>query len=312
LATYLVTGGAGFVGSHLADALLRNGHSVLILDDLSTGKRENCPRGAELRVGDVSDRATVRAAMAGKDGCFHLAAVASVPKSLNDWPGTNQANLCGTVNVLDSARDPSGRGPVPVVYASSAAIYGDAGPVPLSEATPHAPLSPYGADKAASELHAHVAREAFGVPAVGLRFFNIFGPRQDPSSPYSGVISIFVERFRRGLPLDLYGPGTQVRDFVYVHDVVRALIAAMARAHSAYPVYNVCTGKGINLLELIDELSRLFARRPRVARHPARTGDIPLSFGDPSRLNRHLGVVADTSFADGLRRLVMSKASIAA
>lgn len=312
MAAYLVTGGAGFVGSHLADALLERGHSVLVLDDLSTGKRENCPRGAELRVGDVGDRATVDAAMAGQDGCFHLAAVASVPKSLNDWPGTNRTNLCGTVNVLDSARDPSGRGPIPVVYASSAAIYGDAGPVPLSEVSPHAPLSPYGADKAASELHARVAREAFGVPAVGLRFFNVFGPRQDPSSPYSGVISIFVERFRRGLPLDLYGPGTQARDFVYVHDVVRALMAAMASAYSAYPVYNVCTGRGTSLLELIDELSSLFARHPRIARSPARSGDIHVSLGDPTRLNQHLGVVADTSFGDGLRRLVSSEASIAA
>ncbi|HYZ25110.1 MAG TPA: NAD-dependent epimerase/dehydratase family protein, partial [Rhodopila sp.] len=185
MSTYLVTGGAGFIGSHLCDALGARGDVVRVLDDLSTGKRENLRPEVELIVGDIADPLTAADAVAGIDGCFHLAAIASVEKGVTDWLGTHHANLTGTISIFDAIRR-TGRG-IPVVYASSAAVYGDAATVPIAETEPCRPLSAYGADKYGSELHARVASHVHGIPTVGLRFFNVYGPRQDPASPYSGV-----------------------------------------------------------------------------------------------------------------------------
>src|SRR6201996_6028020 len=226
MSTYLVTGGAGFIGSHLCDALAGRGDTVRVLDDLSTGHRRNVPPGAHLIVGDVADPAAVDQAMEGVDGCFHLAAIASVEKGVTDWLGTHRANITGTITVFDAIRRQGSR--IPVVYASSAAVYGDATDGPIAETAPCRPLSAYGADKYGFELHARVPSHVHGIPTVGLRFFNVYGPRQDPKSPYSGVISIFCERIAGGLPIAIYGDGQQTRDFVYVADVVRALLAAMA------------------------------------------------------------------------------------
>ncbi len=220
---YLVTGGAGFIGSHVCDALLARGARVRVLDDLSTGRRENVPAGAELLVGDAADPAVVRDATAGISGCFHLAAIASVARGVEDWLGTHRANLTATITILDALR---GRD-VPVVYASSAAVYGDCPVRPIDEAAPLRPLSAYGADKLGCELHARVATHVHRVPTAGLRFFNVYGPRQDPRSPYSGVISIFCERVRSGRAVQIHGDGGQTRDFVFVADVVAALLAAM-------------------------------------------------------------------------------------
>ncbi len=312
VAIYLVTGGCGFIGSHLADALLADGHQVHILDNLSTGDRINCPASANLVVGDIRDRETVAALMRAVDGCFHLAAIASVTQTLADWPGTSQINLAGTVNILDKARRGRGGGPVPVVYASSAAVDGNNQRLPISEADCPAPLTPYGADKAACELHGLVARESFGVSAVGLRFFNVFGPRQNPASPYSGVISIFADRFRRGVACELFGDGHQGRDFVYVADVVAALKESMASATVARPVYNVCTGNLTTLNDLLDILTELFGDQPPVHRRPARPGDIHLSVGDPAALAADLGVRARTTLRDGLRNLLAEDIRVAA
>src|SRR5581483_1856399 len=171
MASYLVTGGCGFIGSHLADALLARGHAVRILDDLSTGQRKNAPAKAEVVIGDVADPAVVLRAMRGMAGCFHLAAIPSVQRSIDAWLATHRVNLGGTINVLDAARAAGG---VPVVYASSAAVYGDLASLPLAESAAPAPLSPYGADKAASELQARAAFHVHGVPSTGLRFFNVF------------------------------------------------------------------------------------------------------------------------------------------
>jgi UDP-glucose 4-epimerase len=173
MARYLVTGGCGFIGSHLADALVEAGHSVRILDDLSTGKRENAPEAAEIVIGDVADANAVARAMRGVDGAFHLAAIASVARSNEDWAGTHRVNVTGTVNVMDAARIAKSGKPVPVVYISSAAVYGDNQDVPLTEAATTRPLTAYGADKLASELHGRVAWEVHRVPTVGFRFFNI-------------------------------------------------------------------------------------------------------------------------------------------
>jgi UDP-glucose 4-epimerase len=297
LGAYLVTGGCGFIGSHLVEALLRAGHAVRVLDDLSTGHRHNLPPGVELLEGDVADAALVRRAMAGMDGCFHLAAVASVERSNLDWLGTHRANLTGSICVFDAARE----GRRPVVYASSAAIYGDNPALPLAEDARPRPLSAYGADKLGSEQHALVAGLVHGVPSCGLRFFNVFGPRQDPRSPYSGVISIFCDRLRAGQGITVYGDGGQSRDFIYVGDVVRALRAAMDRAATTAPVFNVCTGRATTVLDLATTIARLLGRNPEIAFAPPRAGEIRESLGDPAAAMRALGFAAETSLEDGLR-----------
>ncbi len=303
MADYLVTGGCGFIGSHVADALLAAGSGVRILDDLSTGARANAPRGAEVIVGDVADGSAVEAAMAGMDGCFHLAAIASVQMGLEDWAGTHRVNLGGTIHVFEAARRARAGEPVPVVYASSAAVYGDNPEVPLAEAAAPSPISAYGADKLGCELHGRVAAEAHGVPTAGLRFFNVYGPRQDPGSPYSGVISIFADRIGKGEEVTIYGDGGQVRDFVYVGDVVRALLAAMAALDPAAPawaVYNVCAGRAISVNELAATLGAISRVEPRIRHAPARAGDIRTSIGDPAKAAAALGFEARTTLADGL------------
>jgi UDP-glucose 4-epimerase len=253
---YLITGGAGFIGSHLADALLAMGHPVRVLDDLSTGRAQNCDPRCQLVRADVADPDAVLQALDGVSGCFHLAAVASVARSNEDWLGTHRTNQTGTITVLDAARQ---RGRVPVVYASSAAVYGDAGAAAISESRPPAPLTAYGADKLGSELHARVAHHVHGVPTFGLRPFNIYGPRQDPSSPYSGVISIFARQVASGAPISLHGDGGQTRDFVYVDDVVLHLLAAMAHLqhHGGCAVRNVCTGRTTTIAALASLLGDL-------------------------------------------------------
>jgi UDP-glucose 4-epimerase len=302
--TYLVTGGCGFIGSHLAHALAGSGHRVRILDDLSTGQRANAPAAAEIVVGDVADADTVVRAMAGVDGCFHLAAVASVQRSTEAWHATHRINLGGSINVFEAARRGPGGRPVPVVYASSAAVYGDNAAVPLAEDAPLAPLTPYGADKAGSELHARAAGAVFGVPTVGLRFFNVYGPRQDPRSPYSGVISIFADRIAAGRPIVIYGDGRQSRDFVYVADVIAALLASMDGARPSPAVYNVCTGRATTLLDLVTTLEGVTGRRATASHGPPRPGDIRVSLGAPRRLAAALGVRPLTALAEGLAALL--------
>ena len=305
MAEYLVTGGCGFIGSHLVDALLTRGDGVRVLDDLSSGKRENLAPAARLTVGDVRDAGAVRTAIEGLDGCFHLAAIASVQRGNEDWAGTHAVNLTGAINVFDAARRAKGGAPVPVVYASSAAVYGDVTTMPLSEAGAVRPISAYGADKLGCELHGRVGGLVHGVPNIGLRFFNVFGPRQDPKSPYSGVISIFAGRLVAGQELTVFGDGGQVRDFIYVGDVVGALLAAMAKASDGAPevfpeVFNVCTGRETSVLALAKLMSELHGVEPRIAFAPPRTGDIRISIGDPAKAQAGLGHAARESLRDGL------------
>jgi UDP-glucose 4-epimerase len=300
MATYLVTGGAGFIGSHLCDALIGRGARVRVLDDLSTGKRNNLPLGAELIVGDVADPAAVRDAVAGIDGCFHLAAVASVARGVDDWLGTHRTNLTGTIAIFDALR----RQPVKVVYASSAAVYGDCPTQPITETAPTRPLSAYGADKLACELHARVATHVHGIPTVGLRFFNVYGPRQDPESPYSGVISIFCERARNGAVFDIHGDGLQTRDFIYVGDVVSTLLVAMQRQTEAAAVFNVCTGEATQVQELARTVAALADRQPEMRYRPARPGDIQASVGSPSAARGALGLTPGVALSDGLARVL--------
>ncbi|MFN0041715.1 MAG: NAD-dependent epimerase/dehydratase family protein [Alphaproteobacteria bacterium] len=299
--TYLVTGGCGFIGSHLVEALRARGDRVRVLDDLSSGRRENLPADAPLVVGDVRDAGAVAATLADADGCFHLAAIASVQRGNEDWAGTHAVNLTGAIQVLDAARRVRGGRPVPVVYASSAAVYGDNQDMPLAESAATRPLSAYGADKLGCELHARVGALVHGVPTVGLRFFNVFGPRQDPKSPYSGVISIFAGRLARGDGLTVFGDGRQERDFIHVDDVVRALLAAMARADARAPeVFNICTGKSTTILELAGLMRELAGRQARIEHAPPRAGDIRISLGDPRKAEAKLGFRAAIGLREGL------------
>jgi len=305
MARYLVTGGCGFIGSHLVEALLAARHQVRILDDLSSGKRENQRQGSELLIGDVTDAAAVDSAMRGIDGCFHLAAIASVERSTRDWLGVHRTNLGGAINVFDSVRRRDGDRRIPIVYASSAAVYGDNPQVPLVETAPLQPLSPYGADKAGCELHARVAMVVHGIPTAGLRVFNAYGPRQDPHSPYSGVISIFARCLLAGQPLVIHGDGGQVRDFVYVTDVVRVFVAAMASLDTATPtaeIYNVASGRATSIKQLAELLAIERGAAPRLEFAPARQGDIRMSLGSGEKTEAKLGVRVEVALPEGLRR----------
>ena len=308
MAKFLVTGGCGFIGSHLVEALLAEGHSVRVLDDLSTGKRRNIPEDlVELIVGNVGDPSVVHAAMEKVDGCFHLAAIASVQLSNRDWVGTHRVNLTGTIAVFDAARTAKAGAAVPVVYASSAAVYGDNTNLPLSETELPEPLTAYGADKLGCELHAKVAGVVHGVPTCGFRFFNVFGPRQDPGSPYSGVISIFADKLRAGQGLTIFGDGQQTRDFVYVADVVQHLLAGMNGASAAAPVFNVSTGHKTSIGALAETMAELLHVPLKIEYLPARAGDIRHSLGNPASATDALGIAAETGLKDGLRHLFAAK-----
>jgi UDP-glucose 4-epimerase len=296
MATILVTGGCGFIGSHLCSALRARGDTVRVLDDLSTGSAANLAPGAKLLLGDVNQPLALREAMAGVDACFHLAAIASVERGVTEWLTTHRTNLSATIAVMDAAR----LARVPVVYASSAAIYGQQAALPLEETARPAPLSAYGADKLGCEQHAKVAGHVHGLPTMGLRFFNVFGPRQDPASPYSGVISIFCDRLQQGLPLRLYGDGGQTRDFIYVGDVVAALLQAMRRACVTAPVCNVCTGHAVSVLELAELVAELCGTEAKFVAMEARRGEIRDSVGSPQLARQILGVAATVSLRQGL------------
>ncbi len=312
---YLVTGGCGFIGSHLVDRLITGGAGVRVLDDLSTGTRANLHPEAELVVGDVADRGALGESLADVDGCFHLAAIASVARCQADAPGAHRVNLGASVSLFDLARP--GALDLPVVYASSAAVYGDNPDLPLAETARTVPFSAYGADKLGCELHARAGAHTHGLRATGLRFFNVYGPRQDPSSPYSGVISIFLDRLARGMPITVHGDGAQSRDFVAVADVVALLTRAMDRLHGARdhggaaPVFNVCTGQATSIRELAQTLAQLAGRQPEIRSAPARPGDIRHSLGSPARASDALGYRPRVRLAEGLAELARAAAEAA-
>jgi UDP-glucose 4-epimerase len=293
---YLVTGGCGFIGSHLADRLVDQGHQVRILDNLSSGQLDNAPAEAEVIVGDVGDPLTVRRALHNVDGCFHLAAVASVTRCNTEPLAANRTNLAGTLNVLSIAAT----GGVPVVYASSAAVYGANLAIPLVEGSATQPLSVYAADKLGCEVHASVASHFHGIRTVGLRLFNVYGPRQDPSSPYSGVISIFISRAQNRQELEVFGDGQQVRDFVFVDDVVSAFVAAMEKQDPGASICNVCTGEGTTVLALAQLVSELAGQPARIRYGAPRAGEVRTSIGHPRRLTDYYGIVPAISLRVGL------------
>ncbi|MGD0997977.1 MAG: NAD-dependent epimerase/dehydratase family protein [Thermoleophilia bacterium] len=296
----LITGGAGFIGSHAAEALLSAGERVRVLDDFSTGRPENLAgiSGAlEVVEGDVRDPETVTAAMRGCDRVLHLAAIASVTRSFADPATTEAVNVGGTANVLAAARDGGARR---VVLASSCAVYGATAALPVSEAAPTRPESPYARSKLAGEDLCRAACARDGLQAGVLRFFNVYGPRQDPSSDYSGVIAIFMERLSSGGTCTVYGDGRQTRDFVFVADVVAACRAALdARALDGAPV-NVGTGVETSLRDVLAALATASGREPLVAFAAAREGDIRRSWAACDRAVELLGFRATTALTQGL------------
>lgn len=297
----LVTGGAGFIGSHLVDTLLADGRQVVVLDNFSTGKRNNLPQdhpALSVIDGDIRDLSTVDAATAGVDAIVHLAAVASVQASIADPVTTHQVNLVGTLNLLQAAREHHVRR---FVYASSAAVYGDTAQLPIDEDEPPAPLTPYAADKLAGEHYCDFYGRQFGLEPVVFRFFNIFGPRQDPTSPYSGVISIFLKQAMDRRSMTVFGDGEQSRDFVYVDDLVRLLTDAItARKPPVQPV-NVGNGHQTSLNELLQMIGD-FAGAPLVIRYDSpRAGDIRHSCADNQRICQQLNYHSRHSIAEGLR-----------
>ena len=305
----LVTGGAGFIGSHLVHLLLGEGHTVTVLDDLSTGKAENLPReGGNLRllIGDVADQAALDSVLPGQDAAVHLAAVASVEASVREPIRTHRTNLEGSIRLFDSA---ARLGIRRVLYASSAAVYGNNTDLPLREESEKRPLSPYAADKLAGEHYLAHYHRLDRLDATAFRFFNVFGPRQDPSSPYSGVISIFLDRARRGATITVHGDGTQSRDFVYVGDVVRALAAEVTRTSgrpAEMSVFNVGRGSQVSLLQLLELVRGLPAVRPFEVEFSApRHGDIHTSLADVSRL-RATGWRPRSALNEGLAQTLKS------
>ncbi|MFJ4193659.1 NAD-dependent epimerase/dehydratase family protein [Pseudomonas sp. NPDC089534] len=301
----LITGGAGFIGSHLVDALLAKGRSVRVLDDLSTGKRSNLPLDnpkVELVVGDVADAALVATAMQGCSAVAHLAAVASVQASVDDPVKTHQSNFIGTLNVCEAMRV---AGVKRVLFASSAAVYGNNGEgQAIDEDTPKAPLTPYASDKLAGEHYFDFYRRQHGLEPVIFRFFNIFGPRQDPSSPYSGVISIFSERAQKGLPITVFGDGEQTRDFLYVEDLVDVLVQAIEKPEAQAGAVNVGWNRATNLKQMLAELEKVVGQLPAVSYGPARSGDIRHSRADNRRLLERFDLPAQTPMSVGLARLL--------
>jgi UDP-glucose 4-epimerase len=282
-ARILVTGGAGFIGSHVVDALVDRGQAVTVIDDLSIGLRESVSERANLIVGSVTDFELIHDVIADSHACIHLAAIASIQRCNGAWAESHQINQSAFVGLLEAvARRPGG--PIPVVYASSAAVYGDASEVPIREDAPTHPLSFYGADKLGCELQARVAGMA-GVPSFGLRLFNVYGVGQYPTSSYSDVISIFFDRAFRGEPLVIYGDGSQIRDFIHLDDVVRYMIAALGYASTDSPICNLGTGIDTSILDL----ARMVCR--------ALNSSSPIVF-DARRQNEVLASAADMSLVE--------------
>lgn len=300
---YLVTGGAGFIGSHIAEELVREGHDVTIVDDLSTGKLSNIfpfEDKVNLVQGDIRDYDLMRKATQGIDIVFHEAAIASVAKSVEDPVATDAINVGGTVSVLTAAKE---CGVKKVVFASSAAIYGDDPELPKREDMAPKPLSPYAFHKLAGEYYLRLFHQLYGLQGVALRYFNVFGPRQDPKSEYSGVISIFLDRFKRDVEYTIHGDGKQSRDFVYVKDVVRANLAAAATDFDHVPVINVACSRSNDLLTLAQHLQDISGVSRQAQFGPERAGDIKHSRADNTRLKTLLKVDPKVGFREGLEKL---------
>jgi nucleoside-diphosphate-sugar epimerase len=304
MSVYLVTGGAGFIGSNIVEELVRRGERVRILDNFSTGRMENVAsfqEDIELIEGDLRHLDTVRQATEGVDYILHQGAIPSVPKSIDNPLDTDESNVRGTLNLLVAARD---SGVKRVMYASSSAVYGDTPTLPKTEEMKPAPLSPYAVSKLAGEHYCQVFCQVYGLETVALRYFNVFGPRQDPTSQYAAVIPKFVTAMLRGERPVIYGDGEQSRDFGYVTNVVQANLLAATAPGVGGQVFNIACGQRYNLLELVATINRILGTDITPVHTSPRVGDIRHSLADIVRAREMLGYQVEVEFEAGLRRLI--------
>jgi nucleoside-diphosphate-sugar epimerase len=303
MASYLVTGGAGFIGSHLAEELVRRGERVRVADSFITGKRENLAHvsGVELLEGDLADIAVAQRAVAGVDYVLHQAAIPSVPRSVQDPITSNRANIDASLNVLVAARDARVKR---VVYAGSSSAYGNTPTLPKVETMGTAPLSPYALQKLVAEQYCQMFTKLYGLETVTIRYFNVFGPRQDPSSPYSGVISLFIRALVEGRAPTIYGDGGQTRDFTYVANVVDGVLRACAAPAASGEVINVATGGRISLNDLFRALKDLTGASVEPIYAETRAGDVRDSQADIDKARRLLGYEPTVTFEQGLEKTV--------
>ena len=304
MSTYVVTGGAGFIGSHIAEQLLRQQHSVRVVDDFSTGKMANIEGlGGNLDVFkvDIAEPSGLAAAFRGADYIVHQAAIPSVPKSMKDPVTSNRANVDGTLNVLVAARD---AGVKRVVYASSSSVYGDSPTLPKHEQMTPDPLSPYGAQKLFGEMYCKLFWRAFGLETVALRYFNVFGPRQDATSQYSGVLAKFIPAVLQDRQPVIYGDGSQSRDFTYVANVVAANLQACTAPGIAGEVFNIACGDRITVTGMLEQINKITSRNVRPLFEPPRMGDILHSQADVSKARSRMNYQPQTTFTEGLRYTV--------
>ncbi len=303
MSLYLVTGGAGFIGSHVVERLLGRGDRVRIADDFSSGRRENVPAhpNLDLLEGDLADAELARRAVAGSAFVIHLAAIPSVPRSVKDPVRSHRANVDGTLNVLMAARD---AGVKRLIFAGSSSVYGDAAVLPKREDMRPSPLSPYALQKLIGEQYGQLFTRLYGLETVTTRYFNVFGPRQQPGSPYSGVISLFIEALASGQAPTVHGDGRQTRDFTFVSDVVTGILRCCEAPHVAGEVINVAAGGRISLNDLIRTLQAILGTSAVPVFGPPREGDVRDSQADIEKARKLLGFSPTVAFEDGLRQTV--------
>ena len=311
---FVVTGGAGFIGSHLVEELLRRGESIRVVDNFATGRRDNVPSGGagrsvELVEGDVSNAAVARQAVAGCDFVLHQAAIPSVPRSVADPLASHKANVDGTLQILLAARDAKVKR---LVFAGSSSVYGDTAVLPKREDMRSKPLSPYALQKLIGEEYCQLFTRLYGLETVTTRYFNVFGPRQQPGSPYSGVISLFIDALATGQPPTIHGDGKQTRDFTYVGDVVQGVLRCCEAPGVAGEVLNLANGGRISLLDLVKSLQIIMRKDIAPTFGPARAGDVRDSQADNVKARKLLGYEPSVSFDEGLRRTVTWHAAAAA
>ncbi|HEY7195356.1 MAG TPA: SDR family oxidoreductase [Gemmatimonadales bacterium] len=300
---FLVTGGAGFIGSHLSEELVRRGHRVRVADNFSSGKRANLAHvsGVEIVEGDIADPAFAKRAVEGCEFVLHQAAIPSVPRSVKDPVSSNRANIDGTLNVLIAARDAGVRR---LVFAGSSSAYGDTPTLPKHEDMPTRPLSPYALQKVVGEEYLKMFTQLYGLETVTIRYFNVFGPRQDPSSPYSGVISVFATALLQNRSPKIFGDGGQTRDFTYVANVVDGVLRAAETPGVSGEIINVATGGRVSLKQLFRAMRDLIGGSVEPTFAEARAGDVRDSQADISKARRLLGYEPTVEFEEGLRRTV--------
>ncbi len=310
MSLFLVTGGGGFIGSNLVETILSKGDAVRVLDNFATGRRSNLENGDawakagggsfELQEGDIRDLATCRNALAGVDYVLHQAAIPSVQRSVKDPISSNDVNVSGTLNLLVAARDEKVKR---FVMASSSSLYGESETLPKIESMPSAPISPYGLQKLAGETYCGLFHRLYGLPAIALRYFNVFGPRQDPTSEYSAVIPLFITAIKKGAQPTIFGDGEQTRDFSYIANVVQANLRACEAGPAAHGgAFNIACGERISLNELVSILAEFAGRRVEPVYAPHRAGDIKHSLAGIEKAQRFLGYAAEVSVRNGLRR----------